>query len=85
MVEASPRHRDSRQSLFRAAGILAADQGLMQYLWDKKQLPLRELVKKTGIKRKTLERRRKFIIMTALILNRPEEFIYLRSYINFDL
>lgn len=84
LVESSPKHRDSRSSLYRVAAILTSEPELIEYLNSKKQLPLKELVEKTGINRKTLERGRKFIIASALIMSRPEEFIYLRSYINFD-
>lgn len=85
LVDVSPKHRDSRQTLFNVAGILSTDRLLIDYLWNKKHLPLKELVEKTGVNRKTLERGRKFIIASVLILSRPEEFIYLRSYINFGL
>lgn len=84
LVDVSPRHRDYRLSLFKAASKLSGAPGMMEHLTNKKQLPLMELEKLTGIKRKTLERGRKFIIASAIILNRPEEFIYLRSYINFN-
>lgn len=85
LVEVSPKHRDSRRTLFNVAGFLSTDLLLIDYLWNKKHLPLKELVEKTGVNRKTLERGRKFIIASALILSRPQEFVYLRAYINFGL
>ncbi len=85
LVEVSPRHRDYRLDLFRVAGRLVQIESLMEYLVRKKQLPLTELEKVSGVKRKTLERGRKFIIASALILSKPDEFVYLRSYINFGL
>ncbi|NLW44943.1 MAG: RNA polymerase sigma-I factor [Syntrophomonadaceae bacterium] len=84
LVKVSPRHRDYRRDLLRAASQLAESPILMEYLNSRKQLPLTELEKASGLKRKTLERGRKFIIASALILSRPEQFVYLRSYINFD-
>jgi len=84
LVKVSPRHRDYRRDLLKAASRLAASPNLLEYLNRKKQLPLSELEKASGLKRKTLERGRKFIIASALILSRPEQFVYLRSYINFD-
>jgi RNA polymerase sigma factor len=83
LVDASPRHRDYRLTLFKVAGRLARQESLMEYLHSKKQLPLTELQKASGVNRKTLERGRKFIIASALILSKPDEFVYLRSYINF--
>lgn len=84
LLEASPRHRDYRRDLLTAACKLAQTDSLMEHLNSKKQLPINDLMKVSGLKRKTLERGRKFIIASALILNRPEQFIYLRSYINFE-
>lgn len=84
LVEVSPRHRDYRQDLLTAAHNLARTDSLMEYLNSRKQLPINELIMVSGLKRKTLERGRKFIIASALILNRPEQFTYLRSYINLE-
>ena len=84
LVKVSPRHRDYRKNLLTAARQLTQTASLMEHLTSKKQLPISELVKASGLKRKTLERGRRFIIASALILNRPEQFIYLRSYINFE-
>ncbi|HWP97357.1 MAG TPA: RNA polymerase sigma-I factor [Syntrophomonadaceae bacterium] len=83
LVEVSPRHRDSRKTLFAVAHKLSETDNLMEHLITKKQLPLNELGKACRVNRKTLERGRKFIIASALILNRPDQFVYLRSYINF--
>jgi RNA polymerase sigma factor len=83
LVEVSPRHRDYRLTLFKVAGCLAHENSLMECLIRKKQLPLVELGKTTGVNRKTLERGRKFIIAAALILSKPDEFVYLRSYVDF--
>ncbi len=84
LVEASPKHRDSRETLFRVARLVVSLPDMMESLLKKKQLPINELVLKTGVNRKTLERGRKFIIATALVLFYPMEFPYIRSYINFD-
>jgi RNA polymerase sigma factor len=85
LVGVSPKHRDYRLTLFKVATRLVQIESLMEYLISKKQLPLTGLEKASGVNRKTLERGRKFIIASALILSRPDEFVYLRSYINFGL
>jgi len=82
LVEVSPRHSDYRKTLLTVASQLSQTARLMEYLTSKKQLPLNELEKISGVKRKVLERGRKFIIASALILYLPNQFIYLRSYIN---
>lgn len=85
LVDASPKHRDTRQTMIRAARNLAGEPVLMNYLKAKKMLPAKELSLATGIHRKTLEKGRKYIITLALIMDQPNEFLYLRTYINFDL
>jgi len=82
LVEVSPKHRDTRETLIKVARELVANRELFKSLLVKKQLPLKELAMATGVNRKTLERGRKFIIALAVILNQPEEFTYLRSYIS---
>ncbi len=82
LAETSPKHRDSRQTLFRVARLVVSQPEIMGYLLKKKQLPINDLMFKTGVNRKTLERGRKFIIATALVLYHPMEFPYIYSYIN---
>ncbi|MDD4238313.1 MAG: RNA polymerase sigma-I factor [Desulfotomaculaceae bacterium] len=81
LVKCSPRHRDTRQTLMRAAWSLVEEGSLFEELRHKKKLPLTELEKSTGIRRKNLERGRKYIIAMALLISRREEFLYLRSYL----
>lgn len=82
LAEVSPKHRDSRQNLFSVAKTVAETQEYIKVLLEKKQLPISDLVFKTGTNRKTLERGRKFIIATALVIYYPMEFPYIYSYIN---
>lgn len=82
LAEVSPKHRDSRQTLFNVAQTLSQTEEFWHILTNKKQLPLNELEKACGVKRKTLERGRKFIIATAVILYNLDQFIHLGSYIN---
>lgn len=83
LVTVSPKHRDTRENLMRAAMVLCADAAMQQSLLRKKQLPMKELALASGINLKTLERGRKYIIAVALVLSRGEEFLHLRSYIKF--
>lgn len=71
LPEVSPKHRDTRQSLVKAAGILVDDQEMLTYLKRYGQLPVKLLCESTGLSRKVFERGRKYIIATALILSDP--------------
>jgi RNA polymerase sigma factor len=79
LVDASPKHDDSRQMLFGIGKVLSQEAELMQTLVSKRQLPIKELLEKVQVSRKTLERNRKFIIAIALIFNGP--YPYLRDYL----
>ena len=82
LVEASPKHRDSRQTLLDTAKHITGNPEMMRHLLEKKQLLISELVLHTGINRKTLERGRKFIISTTLVLYFASEFPHIRSFID---
>lgn len=82
LVKCSPRHRDTRQSLMKAAATIAENENLLKELHDNKKLPLAELEKITNISRKTMERGRKYIIAITLLIHKQRDYIYLSSYLN---
>ncbi|WP_028551456.1 RNA polymerase sigma factor SigI [Paenibacillus sp. UNC451MF] len=80
LVDASPKHDDSRQALFAIGKQLSEDSELMRTMLTKRMLPIKELLDMVKVSRKTLERNRKFIIAVALIYNGP--YPYLRDYLH---
>ncbi len=81
LVRTSPKHRDTRGLLLKIARTLAGDNELFQYLQAYKRLPAQALSKLEKISRKTLEKHRAYIIGLALIFHKPDEYIYLSSYL----
>lgn len=81
LVEVSPKHRDTRQTLLRAARQLAHDASLWTQVKRTKRLPMQLLVEKTGLHPKVLERGRKYILAVALLIARSHDYIYLREYV----
>jgi RNA polymerase sigma factor len=81
LVDASPKHVDSRESITGIGVMLASDSSLMRILLSKRMLPIKELLELTNVSRKTLERNRKYIIAIAIIYNGP--YPYLRDYLKF--
>ncbi|PZE20764.1 RNA polymerase sigma factor SigI [Paenibacillus xerothermodurans] len=79
LVDASPKHNDSRQALVAIGKQLAGNPDLMRTMLAKRMLPIKELLELVEVSRKTLERNRKFIITVALINNGP--YPYLRDYL----
>lgn len=68
LAEVAPRHVDARENAKDVARLIASDAGMRRYLLERKQLPLRELEMRGDMKRKTLERHRKYIIAITLVL-----------------
>ena len=81
LVEASPKHRDSRENLISVAQQVSDDPTLMEHLKRTKRLPIKELTLLSGLHRKTIEKGRRYIIAMALLLSSREQFIYLFSYL----
>ncbi|GIP38871.1 RNA polymerase sigma factor SigI [Paenibacillus sp. J31TS4] len=79
LVDASPKHADSRQMLLAIGRQLSEDQELMRLLITKKMLPIKELLLQVEISRKTLERNRKYLIAIALIHSGP--YPHLKEYL----
>jgi len=79
LVRAGPRHADTRRSALRAARTLAEDPVLAAALRQRRVVPMRLLAERSGMKRKTLERHRRYILAAALIL--LEDLPYLKSYL----
>ncbi|MEN1970440.1 RNA polymerase sigma-I factor [Lentibacillus sp. N15] len=79
LTEVSPKHRDARDSAIHTARILFADQELKAFVERKKKLPIKALVKKVNVSKKTLERNRKYILAIFIVLN--HDFIYLKDYL----
>ncbi|MBE4909490.1 RNA polymerase sigma factor SigI [Bacillus luteolus] len=79
LVENSPKHADARQNAMLVAKTLVEEEGLIQVLFDKKQLPIKQLEAKVDVSRKTIERNRKYIIAMAIIM--VGDYLYLKDYI----
>ncbi|SHH21317.1 sigma-70 family RNA polymerase sigma factor [Desulfosporosinus lacus] len=81
LVEVSPKHRDSRETLLRAARELAFDLELWHQVESKGKVPMQALGLKTQIHPKVLERGRKYILAVALLLANQNDYVYLREYV----
>jgi len=79
LPEVSPKHRDARESAIRTAKILFDDEKLRAYVLKKRKLPIKELVKKVDVSKKTLERNRKYILAVFIVLS--GDYLYLKDYL----
>lgn len=81
LVAVSPKHRDSRETLLRAARDLAFDPDLWLQVERKGKVPMQALALKTQIHPKVLERGRKYILAVALLIANQHDYVYLREYV----
>jgi RNA polymerase sigma factor len=81
LVEVSPKHRDSRETLLRAAQELAVDAELWPQVERNGKIPMQALALKTQIHPKVLERGRKYILAVAILIANQHDYVYLREYV----
>jgi RNA polymerase sigma factor len=79
LVEQSPKHEDARLNAIDIAKTVVNSIELLDYLLEKKRLPIKKLEKQVNVSRKTIERNRKYIIAITLIL--IGDYVYLRDYL----
>jgi RNA polymerase sigma factor len=79
LVKDSPKHQDARITAYQIARLISEKEGYCSYLQRTKTLPLKDLLKEVRVSRKTLERRRKYII--ALVIIMMGEFYFLQDYL----
>ena len=72
LVKFSPKHCDSKQTLTNVALVLSEMPELMEHLQTHKLLPIKQLQLLTGLKRRVIEKSRKYLIALALILSNPD-------------
>lgn len=81
LVEISPKHRDTRETLLNAAYLLATEPTLWEKVDKHHKLPMTELVLRTGLHIRVLERGRKYILAAAILIAHQYNYIYLREYV----
>ncbi len=68
LVKGSPRQKKTLQAAISIADRIASDQEMSTYLQEKKMIPIRMLEQRCNASRKIIDRYRKFIIASTMIL-----------------
>ncbi len=68
----SPKHEDTRRILKEAARLVGKEKKLVERIFREKKLPLKEIELLTGIKRKTLERWRRYLLSLVIVWSHEE-------------
>ncbi|GAB3060802.1 RNA polymerase sigma factor SigI [Virgibacillus ainsalahensis] len=79
LADASPKHKDARDSAVRTARVLFENAELRSYVHRKKKLPIKDLMKFVDVSKKTLERNRKFVLAVFIVLS--EDYFYIKEYL----
>lgn len=81
LVKASPSHIDTRNALLNIAFKCSKEAYIVNYINDKKKLPIKEISLFTDANRKYLEKWRKYILVLILIFS-SNDYSYIKSYFN---
>lgn len=79
LIDSSPKHKDARESAVQVARIVFQNEDLREQVLNKGRLPIKHLVGRVEVSKKTLERNRKFIIALVLIFH--GDYVYLKDYL----
>lgn len=80
LESSSPKHRDTRELIYRIVHEYINDADLVRELTEKKRFPATAFARKTGYPLKTIERHRKYLI-TMIIISLHPEWAHLSSYV----
>lgn len=80
LMDESPKHLNARLSSIKAGIALAGDATMIQHLYDKKVIPRKKLMVKTGLSLKQIRHNRQFIIAVAIAIH--EKLTFICEYIN---
>ena len=81
LAACSPKAGKTRKACAQAVRTLLDTPGLMDAMREAKALPMKELVKASGVSRKILDRHRRYLIAVAEILS--GEYPLVREYLSF--
>lgn len=81
LVESSPSHKDTKDKLLNFAFTCSKEKSILDYIYNYKMLPIKQICIFTGENRKFIEKWRRYILTLILIFSN-KEYIYIRSYLN---
>lgn len=85
LLEHCPKHKRKRKVCLKAATILVNESELWDYFWRNKMLPIKKLAEALNVSRKTMERSRKYVVATAILIKYKNEFPLLYEYIKDEI
>jgi RNA polymerase sigma factor len=68
LLKAAPKHTDARITCIKIARLITENDEMYQKLTNKKVLPVKDILMKFNISERTLERNRKYIIASCVVI-----------------
>ena len=81
LTECSPRAEKTKRACAQAVRVLLENETLLAQMRQKRMLPVKEIVKNSGVSDKVLDRHRRYIIAAAEILS--GDYPVLSAYLDF--
>lgn len=81
LIDSSPSHLDTRNSLLNLAFLCSRNQAIMNFIIEKKMLPIKEITLLLNVNRKFVEKWRRYLITLIVVLSN-ENYLYIKSYLN---
>jgi RNA polymerase sigma factor len=81
LADSSPSHSDTRTTLLNIAFVCSKSENILNYINNKKLLPVKEICLLTGANKKMIEKWRRYILTLILILS-SDDYPYIRSFLN---
>ncbi len=82
LAKASPHHESTKNACKTVVYEMVNNDSLLELFMDEKRLPVAELTRKTGIKRKLIEAHRRYIV--AAIIIHTGDFPYMQEYVRLN-
>lgn len=81
LVDSSPSHKDTRDSLLTLAFTVSKNEEIMNTLKTKRSLPIKKIILLFNKKKKFLEKWRRYLIALIILLSK-DNYPYIKSYLN---
>lgn len=82
LAKASPHHESTKSACKTVVYEMISNEALLEVFMNEKRLPVVELTRKTGIKRKLIEDHRRYIV--AAIIIHTGDFPYMQEYVKLN-
>lgn len=81
ITDSCPQDADTRNILLNTAMLCSADETIISGMYEKRHLPVKEMIEMTDVNKKLTEKYEGYLIL-LIILFSSDEYLYIKSYLN---